>query len=306
MSLAKGYKYWISIKLDSFYDRIPHDRLMQTLRVFFQDDRVFDLVKELISHNSTKNSGFPKDSPLSYLIGQIYLFELDDATVDQSKCNIVSKFKMHYGLNRHFCRLNVLFAFIKAILSTCKEAFHPTKHRTYKPVTKGTMWTRRKHQQTLPVLIRRWEDEVVVFCDSKEMAEKTKQELIDYIENTMKCPVNREQTRIGGEEYLSVFGMEMKYGQWNIPESLKQDAYAKYLNKLKEYTRTKDESILCEACVEMSRFIRYYRVNYEDDCIALWRKCENDWKSIVRTNTMMFYMCFPKPLAYEINFEDLI
>ena len=280
-SLAKGYKYWISIKLDSFYDKIPHDRLLQALRVFLQDDRVFALVKELILHNSTKNIGFPKDSPLSYLIGQIYLFELDDATVDQSKCNIVSKFKTHFGLNRHLCRLNVLFAFVMAVIITCSETFHPTKHRTYKPVTKGARWTLRKQQQALPVLIRRWEDEVVVFCDSKEMAEKTKQELIDYIENTMKCPVNRKQTRIGGEEYLSVFGMDMKDGHWTISESLKQDAHAKYLNKLKEYTRTHDYSILCEACAEMSRFTRYYKMSFEDDCIALWKECENDWKSIV-------------------------
>lgn len=305
-TLAKGYKYWTSIKLDSFYDKIPHDRLMQTLRVFFQDDRVFDLVKELLFHNSTKNIGFPNDSPLSRLIGQIYLFELDDATTDRAESNTALKFKLQYAFNRGFCGLNMLLAFINAVLFTCNEAFHPIKHRSYKPVIKGAMWTRRKQQQALPVLIKRWEDEIVVFCDSKEMAEKTKQELVDYIENTMKCPVNREQTRIGGEEYLSVFGMDMKHGHWAISESLKQDAHAKYLNKLMEYTRTKDEAILCDACAEMSRFTRYYRLNYEDDCIALWRKCENDWQSIVRTNMNLFHRCFPKPLAYEYDYEDLI
>ena len=138
------------------------------------------------------------------------------------------------------------------------------------------------------------------------MAEKTKQELVDYIENTMKCPINREQTRIGGEEYLSVFGMDMKHGHWTISESLKQDAHAKYLNKLMEYAGTKEESILCEACAEMSRFTRYYKMDFEDDCIALWRKCENDWKSIVGSHTMVFYKNFPRPLAFEIDFEDLI
>ena len=138
------------------------------------------------------------------------------------------------------------------------------------------------------------------------MAEKTKQELIDYIENTMKCPVNREQTRIGGEENLSVFGMEMKDGHWTISESLKQDAYAKFLKQLMEYTRTKDESILCDACAEMSRFTRYYKFNFEDDCIALWRKCENDWQSIVGSNLSLFHWCFLKPLAYEFDYEDLI
>ena len=168
------------------------------------------------------------------------------------------------------------------------------------------MWTRRKQQQALPVLIRRWEDEIVVFCDSKEMAEKTKQELVDYLENTMKCPVNREQTRIGGEEYLSVFGMDMKHGHWTISESLKQDAHVKYLNKLMEYAGTKDESILCEACADMSRFTRYYKCDFEDDCIALWRQCENDWNTIVGSNTSLFHWSFPKPLACEFDYEDLI
>ena len=214
--------------------------------------------------------------------------------------------KIHFGLNRLLRGLNVLFAFVMAAIITCSETFHPTKHRSYKPLTKGAMWTRRKQQQTLPVLIRRWEDEVVVFCDSKEMAEKTKQELIDYIENTMKCPVNRKQTRIGGEEYLSVFGMDMKDGHWTISESLKQDAHAKYLNKLMEYTRTKDEAILCDACAEMSRFTGYYKKDFEDDCIALWTKCENDWKSFVGSNTSLFHRCFPKPWAYEFDFKDLI
>ena len=306
-SLAKGYKYWISIKLDSFYDKIPHDRLMQALRVFFQDDRVFALVKELLFHNSTKNTGFPKDSPLSCLIGHIiFLFELDDATTDQSESNTVSMFIFQYAFNRGFCGLNMLLAFINAVLFTCKEAFHPTKHRSYKPVTKGAMWTRGKQQQALPVLIKRWGDEIVVFCDSKEMAEKTKQELIDYIENTMKCPVNRELTRIGNEEYLSVFGMDMKHGHWTIAENLKQDAHAKYLNKLMEYTGTKDESILCDACAEMCRFTGYYKKDFEDDCIALWTKCENDWKSFVGSNTSLFHRCFPKPWAYEFDFKDLI
>ena len=200
----------------------------------------------------------------------------------------------------------MLFAFINALLITCNEAFNPTKHRSYKPVTKGAGWTLRKQQQALPVLIRRWEDEIVVFCDSKEMAEKTKQELVDYIENTMKCPVNREQTRIGSEECLSVFGMDMKHGHWTIAESLKQDAHAKYLNKLMEYTGTKDESIICDACAEMSRFTGYYKKDFEDDCIALWTKCENDWKSFVGSNTSLFHRCFPKPWAYECDFKDLI
>ena len=73
-----------------------------------------------------------------------------------------------------------------------------------------------------------------------------------------------------------------------------------------EYAGTKDESILYEACAEMSRFTRYYKRDFEDDCIVLWRKCENDWNTIVGAKTSLFHRCFPNPLAYEINYEDVI
>ena len=63
---------------------------------------------------------------------------------------------------------------------------------------------------------------------------------------------------------------------------------------------------LYNACTEISRFAEYYKNGFEDDCLELWRKCEKEWKSIVRTDTNAFYRCFPKPLAYEYDDEDLI
>ena len=48
----KGFKCWISLKLKSFLDNIPHDRLMQKIRIMFQDKRVADLIGNLIGLNT--------------------------------------------------------------------------------------------------------------------------------------------------------------------------------------------------------------------------------------------------------------
>ena len=257
-AFAKGYKTWISIKLESIYDNIPHDRLMQTLHILFQDDRVVELVRELIipkvkeedGQKAGKNIGILNDSLLSILIGsRVYLNELDGAI---ARINLVSN-NMEYA----------------------------------------------------PTYTLRWGDEILVVCISKESAEKKMKEIIDYAENTMKCPVNRELTRIGGED-PSAFGMVMKHGVWTISESLMQDVYSKYLNKLMEYDKTKDVYTLYKACTETSQFAECYKMYFEDDCLELWKKCEEKWKSIVGTDTNAFYRWFPKPLAYEIDFEDLI
>ena len=74
-----------------------------------------------------------------------------------------------------------------------------------------------------------------------------------------------------------------------------------------EYNKTKDVYTLYKACTETSRFTKLYKDNgFEEDCIKLWKKCEEKWKSIVGTDTNAFYRWFPKPLAYEYDYEDLI
>jgi len=84
---ATGFQNWISLKLNSFLDNIPHDRLMQKINIMFQDKRVADLIYTLLGLNTsanggsqTKHVGIPKDSPLAAMLGyELYLTELDQA-----------------------------------------------------------------------------------------------------------------------------------------------------------------------------------------------------------------------------------
>ena len=81
----RGFQNWIPLKLKNVLDNIPHDRLMQKIRIVFQDKRVADLICTLLGLNaSTSNGprsqhvGIPKDSPLAALLGyELYLSELD-------------------------------------------------------------------------------------------------------------------------------------------------------------------------------------------------------------------------------------
>ena len=81
----RGFKCWISLRLKSFLDNIPHDRLMQKISIMFQDKRVANLVCNLIGLNTpsaggsqTKHVGIPKDNPLTDLLAyELYLSELD-------------------------------------------------------------------------------------------------------------------------------------------------------------------------------------------------------------------------------------
>ena len=82
----EGYSYGITLDLKSFFDNVPHDRLLQKLHVHIADIRVVRLVKAFLTapiigeHGKlTKNrKGTPQGSVLSpWLASMLYLDELD-------------------------------------------------------------------------------------------------------------------------------------------------------------------------------------------------------------------------------------
>ena len=82
----EGYRYGISLDLKSFFDNVPHDRLIQKLHVHIADKRVGRLVTAFLTAPIvgergalTKNrKGTPQGSVLSpWLASMLYLDELD-------------------------------------------------------------------------------------------------------------------------------------------------------------------------------------------------------------------------------------
>ena len=83
---AKGPACWISLRLKSFPENIPHDRMKEKIHIMFQDKRVADLICTLLgrhesaadAHNGTQPVGISKDSLLASMLAyNLYMVELD-------------------------------------------------------------------------------------------------------------------------------------------------------------------------------------------------------------------------------------
>jgi len=82
--VAEGYKYVIDLDLEKFFDKVNHDRLMWKLGTRMGDKRVLSLVGKFLRSGimqdglmSQRLQGTPQGSPLSPLLSNIVLDELD-------------------------------------------------------------------------------------------------------------------------------------------------------------------------------------------------------------------------------------
>ena len=82
--VAEGYKYVIDLDLEKFFDKVNHDRLMWKLGTRIGDKRVLSLVGKFLRSGimqdglmSQRLQGTPQGSPLSPLLSNIVLDELD-------------------------------------------------------------------------------------------------------------------------------------------------------------------------------------------------------------------------------------
>jgi RNA-directed DNA polymerase len=82
--LKEGYKYTVDVDLKSYFDTIPHDRLIQELRKFVADNTVIELVERFLQaqifdglEHWTPQSGAPQGAIISPLLSNLYLNDLD-------------------------------------------------------------------------------------------------------------------------------------------------------------------------------------------------------------------------------------
>ncbi|MBQ7243682.1 MAG: group II intron reverse transcriptase/maturase [Bacilli bacterium] len=82
--LNDGYEWAVDIDLAKFFDNVPHDRLMSKVHLVANDGTVESLIRKFLKAGCVTESGLeptevgtPQGGPLSPLLSNIYLDELD-------------------------------------------------------------------------------------------------------------------------------------------------------------------------------------------------------------------------------------
>ena len=83
--LEEGYEWMVDLDLESFFDRVHHDRLIARLELRVKDRRLVDLIRRMLKAKVvmpngvvvSTEEGAPQGGPLSPLLSNIVLDELD-------------------------------------------------------------------------------------------------------------------------------------------------------------------------------------------------------------------------------------
>ena len=84
-NLNEGYEWIIELDLENFFDKVNHDKLMGLLAKKITDKRILKLIRSYLTSgimeggvSSPRREGTPQGSPLSPLLSNIVLNELDE------------------------------------------------------------------------------------------------------------------------------------------------------------------------------------------------------------------------------------
>jgi RNA-directed DNA polymerase len=82
--LEQGFRYTVDVDLKSYFDTIPHDKLLDEVRKYIADGRVLKLIEAFLKaeildglRQWTPESGAPQGAVLSPLLSNLYLNDLD-------------------------------------------------------------------------------------------------------------------------------------------------------------------------------------------------------------------------------------
>jgi len=133
--LQKGYHYVVDADLKSYFDTIPHERLLQRLREKVADGRLLGLIESFVKagvledlREWTPTAGAPQGAVLSPLLSNVYLNPLDHL-VAASGLEMVRYADDFVILCRSQAEAERALAVVQAWVEANGLTLHPTKTR---------------------------------------------------------------------------------------------------------------------------------------------------------------------------------
>lgn len=74
----QGYVWVVDGDIERFFDNVPHDLLLDRLASFEVEQRLIDLIGLWLEHLGTMGRGLPQGSPISPVLSNLYLDEIDE------------------------------------------------------------------------------------------------------------------------------------------------------------------------------------------------------------------------------------
>ncbi len=169
--LKEGFQYVVDADLKSYFDTIPHDKLMERVREHIADGRVLKLVAAFLKAKVmedlkewTPTAGAPQGAVLSPLLSNIYLNPLDHQMARQGK-QMVRYEDDFVILCRSKQQADEALALVQTWVQEAGLTLHPEKTRIVDTATdrfeflgyrfdKGRKWPRDKSKKKLRDTIR--------------------------------------------------------------------------------------------------------------------------------------------------------
>lgn len=133
--LKEGYTHVVDADLKSYFDTIPHERLMMRVEERVSDGRVLDLLRGWLNADIlqdltrwTPTEGTPQGAVISPLLANIYLDPLDRLMAEHG-CPMVRYADDFVILTQSHAEAEVALALVKAWVASNGLTLHPDKTR---------------------------------------------------------------------------------------------------------------------------------------------------------------------------------